>query len=203
MKKTHFFFLFFLLYGKIAFAQQPYIGEIRIFAGNFAPAGWAFCDGSPLPISEYEALFQLIGTTYGGDGQDTFALPDLRGRVPVHIGSGPGLTNVVQGETFGVEQLTLTSAQIPSHTHESRISVSNTNANLAAPTTTSNLAKMGSLSGRAFIPALSYTSNPPNTPIENAKPTSSVGAFEPISIMKPYLGVNYIISLYGIFPIQN
>src|ERR1700712_2775353 len=91
---------------------QPYVGEIRIFAGNFAPAGWMFCEGQPLPISEYETLFNLIGTTYGGDGQSTFALPDLRGRIPLHFGNGFTLA-----ETGGVETITLTAAQIPAHTH--------------------------------------------------------------------------------------
>ena len=91
---------------------QPYIGEIRMFAGNFPPAGWMFCEGQLLPISENETLFQLIGTTYGGDGQSTFALPDLRGRVPIHQGNG-----FILAETGGVEEVTLTSQQIPSHSH--------------------------------------------------------------------------------------
>src|SRR3954465_15696905 len=96
---------------------QPYVGEIRMFAGNFAPAGWMFCDGQLLPISEYETLFQLIGTTYGGDGQSTFALPDLQSRVPIHNGNGPGGVNFQLSETGGVETVTLTTQQIPSHTH--------------------------------------------------------------------------------------
>src|SRR3979490_2969928 len=96
---------------------QPYVGEIRMFAGNFAPAGWMVCEGQLLPISENETLFTLIGTTYGGDGQSTFALPDLRGRVPVHQGQGPGLGNFIIGKTDGVEQVTLTAQQVPAHTH--------------------------------------------------------------------------------------
>src|SRR6478672_8078884 len=91
---------------------QPYVGEIRMFAGNFAPAGWMFCEGQLLPISEYETLFNLIGTTYGGDGQSTFALPDLRGRIPMHPGNGH-----VQGERAGAETVTLTTSQIPVHNH--------------------------------------------------------------------------------------
>src|SRR3954468_11148073 len=91
---------------------QPYVGEIRVFAGNFAPAGWMFCEGQLLPISENETLFQLIGTTYGGDGQSTFGLPDLRGRLPIHQGNG-----TVLAETGGAEEITLTVSQIPSHTH--------------------------------------------------------------------------------------
>src|SRR5712692_3721586 len=97
---------------------QPYIGEIRIFAEHFAPAGWMFCQGQQLPISEYETLFQLIGTTYGGDGQETFNLPDLQGRAPMHMGQGPGITQNYQiGEKGGVESVTLTTQTIPIHTH--------------------------------------------------------------------------------------
>src|SRR5437870_12805594 len=97
---------------------QPYVGEIRMFGGNFAPAGWMFCEGELLPISEYETLFNLIGTTYGGDGQSTFALPDLRGRLPLHVGQGPGITQSYQlAQTGGVESVTLTTQQIPIHSH--------------------------------------------------------------------------------------
>ena len=96
---------------------QPYIGEIRMFAGNFAPAGWMFCDGQTLPISENDALFTLIGTTYGGDGQETFALPNLQSRVPIHMGTGPGGMTYQIGEMAGTEQVTLTVQQIPTHTH--------------------------------------------------------------------------------------
>src|SRR5512135_3630836 len=97
--------------------SSPYIGEIRLFGGNFAPVGWAFCDGALVPISENDALFNLIGTTYGGDGQLTFALPDLRGRLPMHMGTGPGLSPRTIGEQGGVETVTLTANQIPAHSH--------------------------------------------------------------------------------------
>src|SRR5512134_3759257 len=96
---------------------QPYVGEIRMFAGNFAPAGWMFCEGQLLPISENETLFALIGTTYGGDGQETFGLPNLQGRVPIHQGQGPGLSGYLIGEAGGVEGVTLTANQIPIHSH--------------------------------------------------------------------------------------
>src|SRR3954469_16308070 len=96
---------------------QPYVGEIRMFAGSFAPAGWMFCDGQLIPISENDTLFVVIGTTYGGDGQETFALPNLQGRVPLHQGAGSGLSNYQLGEAGGVEAVTLTTQQIPSHTH--------------------------------------------------------------------------------------
>src|SRR5467141_3155807 len=97
---------------------QPYVGEIRMFAGNFAPAGWMFCEGQLLPISENETLFNLIGTTYGGDGQETFALPDLQGRIPLHVGTNQSTgTTFVIGEKSGTENVTLTLTQIPSHNH--------------------------------------------------------------------------------------
>src|SRR5215213_10258215 len=96
---------------------EPFVGEIRMFAGNFPPAGWAFCDGTPLPISENEILFQLIGTTFGGDGESTFNLPDLRGRLPMHQGTGPDGATYILGESGGVEEVTLTTQQIPIHTH--------------------------------------------------------------------------------------
>src|SRR3954468_21133588 len=96
---------------------DPYIGEIRMFGGNFAPAGWAFCSGQLIPISENDTLFNLIGTTYGGDGQSTFALPDLRGRVPIHMGTGPGLSTHIIGEAAGVESVTLLTQNMPPHTH--------------------------------------------------------------------------------------
>src|SRR2546422_11724296 len=101
---------------------QPYVGEIRMFAGNFAPAGWMFCEGQLLPISEYETLFNLIGTTYGGDGQSTFALPDLRGRIPLHAGTGSDGINYTLAEQGGVESVTLTTNQIPAHTHPFTVS---------------------------------------------------------------------------------
>src|SRR6266436_3949024 len=104
--------------------SNPFIGEIRMFAGNFAPAGWAFCNGQLMPISENDALFNLIGTTYGGDGQATFALPDLQGRGPIHQGQGPGLSSRQIGETFGTEEVTLTVSQLPAHRHSALCSTS-------------------------------------------------------------------------------
>src|SRR5262245_20901956 len=108
---------------------MPFLGEIRIFAGNFAPAGWAFCDGQVLQIAEWTNLFQLIGTTYGGDGITTFNLPDLRGRLPLHFGTPPGLRAFTQAETGGVESVTLTSSQIPSHSHSLQATTNNADSN--------------------------------------------------------------------------
>jgi microcystin-dependent protein len=165
---------------------QPYVGEIRIFAGNFAPAGWMFCEGQLLPISENETLFQLIGTTYGGDGESTFALPDLRGRVPVHFGNGYTLA-----ETGGAEEVTLTVAQIPAHSHPLVATTSLTTTapaanNLLAQSTTSNV----------------YTRLAPQTALQ-ANSVGLTGGSQPHTNFQPYLCVDFIISLYGIFPSQT
>ncbi|MCF6376701.1 tail fiber protein [Nocardioides KLBMP 9356] len=162
---------------------QPYIGEIRMFAGNFAPAGWMFCEGQLLPISEYETLFNLIGTTYGGDGESTFALPDLRGRVPIHQGNG-----FILAETGGVEEVTVTPQQIPAHSHAL---VASTAVGSAASPAGNVLAASGS--GNVYRPA----------PASAAMSTQSVwptGGSQPHTNMQPYLCVNHIISLFGIFP---
>ena len=161
-----------------------------MFGGNFAPAGWAFCNGALLPISEYETLFALIGTTYGGDGQNTFALPDLQGRVPVHQGNGPGLSQRVIGEKSGSETVTLSLNQMPQHTHSLR--ASSTLATGGAPGA-AVLAKT-SVSG--------YGAAPVNVAMATAAVTSSGGS-QPHQNMAPYLAVNYIVSLFGVFPSQS
>lgn len=164
---------------------QPYVGEIRLFAGNFAPAGWMFCEGQLLPISEYETLFNLIGTTYGGDGQSTFALPDLRGRIPVHQGNGFNLA-----ETGGAEEVTLTASQIPTHSHALLGS--------ADPASARSLAN--GVFGRA--PGEAYASE--FTPqVLSPQAVGPVGGSQPHNNFQPYLCVDYIISLFGIFPSQT
>jgi microcystin-dependent protein len=162
---------------------QPYVGEIRMFAGNFQPAGWMFCEGQLLPISENETLFQLIGTTYGGDGQSTFALPDLRGRIPIHQGNG-----FILAETGGAEEITLTINQIPAHNH-----VLLANSQVATETTPSANAVPAQPS------ALIYNNL---TPLTNMNPSviSPVGGSQPHENRMPFLCVNFIISLFGIFP---
>lgn len=202
MKKTRLLTLALFLFTKLLFAQQPYIGEIRLFAGNFAPAGWAFCDGSLLVISENEALFQLIGTTYGGDGQLTFALPDFRGRVPIGVGQGLGLSNRTVGEMGGQETVTLTNANMPSHSHLGQVVVNNTNATANIPTASSSIATSGAFSGRSFVPNLSYNLSTPDVLLDIVT-TSTVGNSTPANISRPRLGLNYIISLFGIFPSPN
>lgn len=169
---------------------DPYVGEIRLFAGNFAPNGWAFCRGQLLSIAENEVLFQLIGTTYGGDGQITYALPDLQGRAPVHQGQGPGLSQRVIGQTGGSESVTLTAAQMPAHTHTQM--ATKAAAQVAAGPSGSVLA--------ATTIAL-YGIDPPTTPM-GAGAIAAAGGGQPHDNMAPFLAMNYIISLYGIFPSQ-
>jgi microcystin-dependent protein len=164
---------------------QPYVGEIRMFAGNFAPAGWHFCDGSLMPISENETLFQLIGTTYGGDGQSTFAMPDLRGRVPIHQGN-----SFILAETGGVEQVTLTVAQIPAHTHPFMATTNFANAT----TVQGNVLAQTNVAGvQQYFPA------PGGQPLA-ANAVTPTGGSQPHDNMQPYLCVSFIISLFGIFP---
>ena len=170
----------------------PHAGEVRLFAGNFAPNGWMDCDGQLLPISEYETLFQLIGTTYGGDGQSTFALPDLRGRAPVHQGTGPGLSTVVIGEDGGAESVTLTQAQVPMHTHALIGSAANATATSPA----------GGVPGTMpEVAASAYGSDAPLTTL-SPQGLAPAGGSQPHDNMQPYLTVRYIISLFGIFPSQ-
>ena len=162
---------------------QPYVGEIRMFAGNFAPAGWMFCEGQLLPISENETLFYLIGTTYGGDGQSTFALPDLRGRVPIHQGNG-----VILAETGGQEEFTLTVNQIPAHTHTLLASSSIG----AKPTPQANvLAKTLNIE--------LFSGDPADTSLSSVGVTASGGS-QPHTNFQPYLCVSFIISLFGLYP---
>jgi microcystin-dependent protein len=164
---------------------QPYVGEIRMFAGNFAPAGWMFCEGQLLPISENETLFQLIGTTYGGDGESTFALPDLRGRIPIHQGNG-----FILAETGGAEEITLTVSQIPAHSHPALATV-----NLASSNSpTNNLVAANNVFG-----VFPYGSDAPRTNLIPSS-VSPVGGSQPHTNFQPYLCVNFIISLFGIFP---
>jgi microcystin-dependent protein len=162
---------------------QPYVGEIRMFAGNFAPAGWMFCEGQLLPISENETLFQLIGTTYGGDGQSTFALPDLRGRLPLHMGNG-----FILAETGGAEDITLTVNQIPAHSHPFLAS--------SGPATSST--PVGNVTAETASISL-YIQDVTNTNF-NPAVVAAVGGSQPHTNFQPYLCVDFIISLFGIFP---
>jgi len=176
---------------------QPYVGEIRMFAGNFAPNGWMLCQGQLVPIAENEVLFQLIGTTYGGDGQETFALPDLQSRVPIHMGTGGGGT-YIEGENGGVESVTLTISQIPIHNHAVQVATGPANQNLPANSVLSTEAE--SVLNRAPVYAAYAASNQ----VQLAAQTVGVaGGNQPHSNIQPILAINFIISLYGIFPQHN
>lgn len=167
----------------------PYVGEVRLFAGNFAPSGWAFCNGAILSISENETLFQLIGTTYGGNGVTTFAVPDLRGRVPIHQGTGNGLSGRIIGETGGVESVTLTVSQMPVHTHA-------VGADTRAGTSTKPQGRVWS----ASAPSLTYAAPAGANTTLNPATVLASGGSQPHENMLPFLAVNFIISLFGIFP---
>jgi microcystin-dependent protein len=169
---------------------QPYVGEIRMFGGNFAPAGWAFCEGQLLAIAGNDVLFQLIGTTYGGDGQSTFALPNLQSRIPIHQGTGGGDTYTI-GQSSGVETVTLATNQMPIHNHPMLGSLSNgtnvpSNGVLAQPTTLD-----------IYRPGTT-----PSSPLDPNSITSAGGS-QPHDNTQPFLCVNFIISLFGIFPSQT
>jgi microcystin-dependent protein len=170
---------------------EPYIGEIRMFAGNFAPRGWAFCDGQLLAVSTNDALFSLLGTIYGGDGRTTFGLPDLRGRLPIHFGSGPGLTPRNIGVKAGDEQVTLTTNQLPAHSHQP-LKASAEPADDANPTGKS-------LANTSYD---LYIQNPIPASITNLHDSAitKVGGSQSHSNLQPFLCVHFIIALVGIYP---
>lgn len=167
---------------------QPYVGEIRMFAGNFAPAGWSFCDGQLMSIDENETLFQLIGTTYGGDGQSTFALPNLQSRIPIHFGTGPGGITRQLAETDGTETETLSIQQLPVHNH----------ALIASMGAGTQNAPGGEILASGSSVSV-YRPQAPNQPLA-AQTISTVGGSQPHENMVPFLCINFIISQFGIFP---
>jgi microcystin-dependent protein len=170
--------------------SDPFIGEIRMFGGNFPPSGWAFCNGALMAIAENDALFTLIGTTYGGDGQSTFGLPDLQGRVPIHQGTLNGVT-FTMGEKAGVESVTLSTQQLPTHSHPF----------LASKGPGNNNSPTGNVTGESAAVKI-YFADAPVVPM-NAEAVTPVGGSQPHENMQPYLAISYIISLFGIFPTQN
>jgi microcystin-dependent protein len=173
--------------------SDPFIAEIRMFAGTFAPRGWAFCNGQLLPINQNQALFSLVGTTYGGDGRTTFGLPNLQGRVPMHWGNGAGLSPRSLGEQAGAEAVTLAANQMPAHTHAAQCSSLKGNTN--SPTS-----KVWSKD--AGVQSATYTSNAPDGAMA-ASAIGNAGGSQPHDNMPPYLCVSFIIALQGIFPSRS
>jgi microcystin-dependent protein len=177
---------------------QPYVGQIMIIGCNFAPAGWMLCQGQLLPISEYETLFQLIGTTYGGDGQSTFGLPDLRGRVPLHMGTGNGLSTYAIGQASGVESVTLNTQQIPNHNHGALAANSDGNANVPANNTV--LANEGGADKDKVFTYAPWDNDPANMTTLLPASVQPTGGNQPHENRQPLLVLNFIISLFGVFP---
>jgi len=170
--------------------SEPFVGEIRMFAGNFAPRGWAFCDGQLLAVSQNDALFSLLGTIYGGDGRTTFGLPDLRGRIPVHAGTGPGLTPRQLGQKSGTESEMLTVNQLPPHTHNQQ----GTNADAISARPDDGLAAR----------AQDITYGPFTSPVTmGADSVSNTGGSQSHSNIQPFLCIHFIIALVGIYPSRS
>jgi microcystin-dependent protein len=177
--------------------SEPFIGEIRIFGGNFAPRGWALCDGQLLAVSQNDALFSLLGTIYGGDGRTTFGLPDMRGRVPVHAGTGPGLSNRRLGAKGGTETVTLSAGQVPSHNHGGALRAVGSDATSSDPT--------GRMFARATKSAAYHTGTGRGEgTVSMASGTlTSTGGNQPHTNLAPTLCLNFIIALVGIYPSRN
>ncbi|WP_435579782.1 phage tail protein [Gilvibacter sp.] len=184
--------------------MDPFIGEIIMFAGNFAPRGWALCEGQLLPINTNTALFSILGTTYGGDGRTTFGLPDLRGRAPIGNGQGPGLTPRVLGQKSGAESTVLQAANLPPHNHTASLHVSSANASQTAATANSSIATPGTLAGRSFTPTQGFNEASPDVTMNNASvQTGNTGNGTPANNMQPFQVVNYIIALQGVYPSRS
>ncbi|ARV15445.1 phage tail protein [Polaribacter sp. SA4-12] len=196
--------------------MDPMMASIMLFAGNFAPRGWAFCDGQLLPISQYSALFSLLGTTYGGDGRTTFGLPDLRGRAPIGPRNGPGLSDYRLGQKGGAEHITLNQTQMPSHTHAAsaadvtvEIKASSAEADLHTPAAGSFLAAGNEVNGRGTDPIQMYNSSTPDITLGGGSTTSSnvtignTGGNLSHENRQPFIAINYIIAMQGIFPSRS
>ena len=171
--------------------SEPFVGEIRMFAGNFAPRGWSYCDGQLLAVTQNDALFSLLGTIYGGDGRTTFGLPDLRGRIPVHAGSGPGLSPRKLGAKGGAENVTVTANQLPSHTHAAQATTG-----VGSSTNPSGLLPARSAAGDTYVDDFSATTM-------NPAAISNTGGSQRHTNLMPFLCVHFIIALFGIYPSRN
>ena len=184
--------------------MEPFLAQIIMFGGNFAPRGWALCDGQLLPINSNQALFSLLGTTYGGDGRTTFALPDLRGRTAVHAGNGPGLSPVRLGEKAGTNSTTLSTANMPSHNHVGVLKVNSGNATQTAATANSSIATPGSGSGRSFVATEGFNTTAPDVSMNaGSVTTGNAGGGTSFNNMQPFNTVNYIIALLGTYPSRS
>ncbi|MBK8556064.1 MAG: phage tail protein [Lewinellaceae bacterium] len=177
--------------------MDTFIGNIMIFGFNFAPQGWAQCNGQLLAISQYTALFSLLGTTYGGDGRTTFALPDLRGRTPIGYGQGPGLSNIQLGQVGGIEQVTLITNNLPAHSHVATTNVAVTSANASSEEPAGNIIATQGNNFFAAPAAGNGNMGGVSTTVQNT------GANVPFGVREPYLGLNFCIALQGIFPSRN
>lgn len=176
--------------------SEPFVGEIRMVGFNYAPPGWAFCQGQQMAISQNSALFALLGTMYGGNGQTTFGLPDYRGRSPVGIGTGVGLSTITQGEVAGTENVSLLQSQMPTHTHLVSVAATATES-VNVPSATNNvLGASGTGQGNATIWSTALTNPIPLSPAQ----VGVAGGSQPVPVRNPYLGTNFIIALEGVFP---
>lgn len=198
MKKTLFTLLFAVIFFTKIWSQDYMLGEIKMFAGNYAPQGWVLCNGQILQVSQYSALFSLLGTTYGGNGSTTFAVPNLCGRVPIGMGSGTNLTTKTLGSTGGAETVTLTATQIPAHTHELTETTATATTSVPSPTVvpaTAQLPASGASSAKSVNVYAPSSGNPTVT-----SSTTSSGGNQAHENMMPYLTINYIICVAGIYP---
>ena len=173
--------------------SEPYVGEVRMFAGNFAPRGWAFCDGQLLSTSQNDALFSLLGTVYGGDGRTTFGLPDMRGRIPIHAGSGPGLSPRKLGAKNGVEKVTLTAQELPSHSHDL----------MATSTSGSGLDPISGIAAETGTTAMysgAFAASGSDADKFNTHAINDTGGSGSHANLMPYMCINFIMALFGIYP---
>lgn len=175
--------------------SQPFLGEIRMFAGTYAPRQWAFCAGTLLAISSYDALYSLLGTTYGGDGRSSFALPDLRGRIPVHQGQGPGLTGRTMGSRYGQEEVTLSTNEIPLHNHPMQGSNNPSNSTTPAGRVVANISP-----DKTYVSAIA---DPTKLKTFKEEATADNGGGQPHENRMPYMALNYIICIQGLYPSRN
>lgn len=180
--------------------MEPFIGQLMLVGFNFAPRGWARCDGQLLAISQNSALFSLLGTTYGGDGRSSFGLPDLRGRMPISVGQGPGLPSYSWGQRAGQYQKTLLITELPSHNHT--LAVSSADATQTAATAGASIATPGMAQGRTFVPGNGFNTATPNTVLNNAT-VGNAGGNQSFSIQNPYIAMYWVIALQGIYPSRN